>query len=63
MIDPFKLATLPRDKPLRIFERASGFICVIRGCPQDAFAYRVKLPDGAGTACPNCAADSGWTVR
>ncbi len=63
MIDALKLAMLPRDKPLTIFENASGFTCVICGVGAYAWSYRVKLPHGAGTACAGCAGDHGWTVR
>ena len=63
MIDPLKLAMLPRDEPLRIFENASGFTCVICGVEAYAWSYRVRLPQRAGLACSGCAADHDWTVR
>lgn len=63
MIDSFKLATLPRDNPLIIFDTAGAFTCVICGAEQEPYAYRVRLPSRAGPACPGCAGDAGWTVR
>lgn len=62
-MDEFKLAGLPREKPLRIFENASGFTCVLCGAEQEAWAYRVRLPERAGIACPGCADDRGWSVK
>lgn len=63
MIDPFELALLPRDKPLKIYENASGFTCAICGVEAVAWAYRVTLPQHKGKACSNCAGDHGWEVR
>jgi hypothetical protein len=63
MIDAYELAMLSRDKPLTIHENASGFTCVICGCEQPAWCYRVTLPQGKGKACVGCAADHRWKVR
>lgn len=63
MIDQFQLAMLPRDKVLTIRSSASAFTCVICGAEREAHAWRVSLPQRVGAACPNCAADHGWTVR
>jgi hypothetical protein len=66
MLDAMKLALLPRDKPLTIFETAGGFTCTICGAEQEPWAYRVRLPTLTGykgLADPRCAADHGWEVR
>jgi hypothetical protein len=63
VIDSYDLAMLPRDKPLTIHASASGFTCVIRGCKQEAHAWRVTLPRGKGKACPGCAGDHGFQVE
>lgn len=62
MIDAFVLAMLSREKPLRIYESASGFTCVICGATQEPWAYRVSLPERKGRACPGCASDHDWEV-
>lgn len=63
MIGAYVLALLPRDKPLAIHEGAAGFTCVICGCTQEAYAWRVTLPQHKGKACPGCAGDKGFEVR
>lgn len=63
MIDPMKLAMLPRDTPLKIYSSPSGFKCVICGVEAYAHAWRVKLPQRAGVACSTCAGDHGFDVR
>lgn len=59
MIDPIRLAGLSRDKPLQITD-GNGYTCVICGAEQEQYAWRVRLPSGAGQACPGCAGDHGW---
>lgn len=61
-IDPVRLAGLPRNKPLTITD-GGAFTCVICGAPQEPHSWRVKLPAGAGPACPGCASDHGWETR
>lgn len=62
MIDQYKLALLPRDRPLRILDGPQRTTtCVINGCPIDQHSYCVNLPHGAGKACLNCASDAGFS--
>jgi len=61
-IDAFKLSQLPRDKPLTITD-GGAFTCVLCGAQQEPYAWRVRLPERAGTACPGCATDCGWEVK
>lgn len=63
MIDEFKLWKLPREKPLTVrYGPARGARCVIRGCPTNEHSYAVRLPNGAGWACTNCAADKDFQL-
>ena len=51
-----------RDVPLVISANPSGFTCVLCGAEQEPHAWRVRLPERLGTACPGCASDRGWSV-
>lgn len=61
IVDPFVLAALPRGL-LTIISPATPFTCVLCGCEQEPYAYRVTLPCRVGKACPGCANDRGWAV-
>jgi hypothetical protein len=62
-LDPLRVAQLDKAKPLVVREGAGGFTCALCGAEQEPHSWRVRLPEGAGPACPGCAADRGWTVR
>lgn len=63
LIDALVLASLPRYEPLKIESPPKPFGCVICGASQEAYAYRVRLPQKAGVACTGCATDRGFEVR
>ena len=68
MIDRLRLAELAgaaklAGTRLAVRSPAAPFVCVINGCQQEAYTYRVSLPERTGPACLPCATDAGFEVR
>jgi hypothetical protein len=61
-LDPMTLAQMDKSKVLAIVYCGREATCAISGCPRSQYDDVVKLPGGR-VACPDCAADWGWTVR
>lgn len=56
------LAQLPRVGALRAEAPPKAQECVLCAGPIEPYDWRVRLPDGAGSAHTHCAGDHGWEI-